>query len=436
MSLSKVRRIEDKNHRRDSFDNRICDDLSEVILKYLSIEDKLRMESVSKQFRRTVFCKGVTLYIVRTNVKHLEVLLKKLPSITSIIFCLDNERQLMNESIEMIIKYCNNLTEFDSKLLYFVDEDIQMKFFDKFGHKLKSIQIIDNHWKWCLDQTPNIEKLFYYSENQDFPDIQFKRLKRFNVDLKLNMDLTQFNVFIERNAETITHLNINWFPDFDFENDEQSMVVFTQMLTIISKLKNLIHLEIHSELENYFENTLNLPLNHNSFIEYLSQIAVNCNQLKSLSIDYELELIDGQNAEQFLPLKQFKGLKRLELNFVKQSNLLSNYLSNNGFFPFITLSKSVTHLTHISLFFWGNSIEWKGFSDTIFTNIDINYPKLQSICIGEKVNVSEETVLMMSRLPRLKSIDLLLSQTQNKTEIRSQLAQNCKILRKISLIDI
>ena len=40
---------------RDSFDDRFCDDLSEVLLQYLSLEDRLRRECVSKQFQRTVF---------------------------------------------------------------------------------------------------------------------------------------------------------------------------------------------------------------------------------------------------------------------------------------------------------------------------------------------------------------------------------------------
>ena len=40
---------------KDSFDVRVCDDLSEELLQYLTIEDKLRLECVSKQFQRTVF---------------------------------------------------------------------------------------------------------------------------------------------------------------------------------------------------------------------------------------------------------------------------------------------------------------------------------------------------------------------------------------------
>ena len=54
--LRKVRPLDNNvKYRRDSFSDRVCDDLSEVILQYLSLKDKLRLECVSKQFQRTVF---------------------------------------------------------------------------------------------------------------------------------------------------------------------------------------------------------------------------------------------------------------------------------------------------------------------------------------------------------------------------------------------
>ena len=45
----------DDKYRRDSFDDRFCDDLSEVLLQFLPIKDKLKLECVSKQFQRTIF---------------------------------------------------------------------------------------------------------------------------------------------------------------------------------------------------------------------------------------------------------------------------------------------------------------------------------------------------------------------------------------------
>src|SRR5690348_5898056 len=69
------------HNRRDSYEERICDDLSEVILQYLSLEDKLRLECVSQQFRRTVFTKHYSLKIIpkmcEMSLKSIEKLVKK-----------------------------------------------------------------------------------------------------------------------------------------------------------------------------------------------------------------------------------------------------------------------------------------------------------------------------------------------------------------------
>ena len=43
--------------KRNSFSDRICDDLCQVLLKYLSFEDKIRFECVSKQWKTLIFNK-------------------------------------------------------------------------------------------------------------------------------------------------------------------------------------------------------------------------------------------------------------------------------------------------------------------------------------------------------------------------------------------
>ena len=99
-------RSDSKN--RQSFSERICDDLCEEILQYLSLEDKLKLEGVSKQFQRTVLKKHYELtidkhywianrkaeeeykYLYVDNIytcielKSFEALLKKCPNIISI----------------------------------------------------------------------------------------------------------------------------------------------------------------------------------------------------------------------------------------------------------------------------------------------------------------------------------------------------------------
>ncbi len=69
MSLSKPKRVclRSDTQKRQSFGDRICDDLSEDILQYLPLKHKFRLESVSKQFQRTIFTKQKSIHINGCN---------------------------------------------------------------------------------------------------------------------------------------------------------------------------------------------------------------------------------------------------------------------------------------------------------------------------------------------------------------------------------
>ena len=55
---------------RDSFSDRFCDDLCEVIVSYLSFEDKIRFECVSKQWQNCIYIKQNTIEINRFLIKN------------------------------------------------------------------------------------------------------------------------------------------------------------------------------------------------------------------------------------------------------------------------------------------------------------------------------------------------------------------------------
>ena len=129
------------NTKRDSFDERICDDLSEVILQYLPIEVKFRFESVSKQFQRTVFQKQYDLQI--KDSKYLESILKKCPKINSLNFRLKPNED-SEQIVDLIIKYCNNLFEINGYLD--INENTIQRLVQKLNKKcftLKSVETSD-----------------------------------------------------------------------------------------------------------------------------------------------------------------------------------------------------------------------------------------------------------------------------------------------------
>jgi hypothetical protein len=67
MNNKKFKSINNNNNnneidlKRDSFSDRFCDDLCEVLLSYLSLEDKIRFECVSKQFQNCIYIKQNTI---------------------------------------------------------------------------------------------------------------------------------------------------------------------------------------------------------------------------------------------------------------------------------------------------------------------------------------------------------------------------------------
>ena len=196
MSLSEEQSNED-NYRRDSFDNRVCDDLSEVLLKYLSLEDRLILECVSKQFQRTAFFSLTTLYLkicpeIVGNIESYKQLFKKWPKINKIIIYSNflgvmKSLEFSRDLVEVIAKYCNNLTHIHIKTL--ISEHLVKKLIDKFGHKLISFENFRQIESFPFIKWPNIEELIIDLFKSQLSQIQFKRLKRFKVSMILNKNL-------------------------------------------------------------------------------------------------------------------------------------------------------------------------------------------------------------------------------------------------------
>ena len=115
MSLSKSQySLTVVGERRQSFSERICDDLSEVILKYLSFDDKLRLRCVSRQFKRTVLQRHHCLsdfdhFLEESErMKKLENIFKMIPSLTSIRY----SPELREVDPEAVDKFVDLLQEY------------------------------------------------------------------------------------------------------------------------------------------------------------------------------------------------------------------------------------------------------------------------------------------------------------------------------------
>jgi hypothetical protein len=155
----------ESNHLfRQSFSYRICDDLCEVLLKYLSFEDKIKFECVSKQFQRLIFNKQYSIdinyknpnlrklleyeeinYRTEGKVKIIafEKLLKKCEFINEVkihsYYVLSNSEDVL----QLIVNNCKHLKsiEFDFGL---VGDKVLTEFGQKCGQKLEEISCLYN----------------------------------------------------------------------------------------------------------------------------------------------------------------------------------------------------------------------------------------------------------------------------------------------------
>ena len=302
MSLSKELCLRSDSQNRQSFSERICDDLSEVILQYLSLEDKFRLEGVSKQFQRTVFQRQYELYnyyIENEGLDLFEALLKKCPNITSIE--LDrHDPDILNQVFALIIENCNNLSEVIVLTDIILNDSNLEKFHQKFGTTIKCLQfdreLID------LNLFPNIEKLIitdFYLDLSTINELKLAKLKQLEIFVDKGQELVLHKVI--DNFRTLKHLSLTFCSD-----DEKAIY---KSLMSISSLKHLIQFR----LKPFF-------VYNKQFCDLFKQMEKNCKNLKSIDCNFE---INDQNLEirQLLSyLKAFPALKRLELAF---------YLINN-----------------------------------------------------------------------------------------------------------
>ena len=254
-------------------------------------------------FQRTAFLSQRSLDLVYTDRgSNWKNWLKKFTNVNKIIATGYYRNQ--DEIIGAIVENCNNLThiQFTYRLM---DGYFEKKFFDKFGHKLISLDIsYSENLSSTLTKATNIEELTLQWFDSQLSQIKFNRLKKFKVSYLTYEKLDSFVVFIENNTKTLKHLDIFSNNKFDYKRDEK-------LLKIIMKAEYLVHLSFDLCFVFY----------EKSITDYWKEIAINCKQIKSLKLCLKVNENMRINKELLSILKQFKRLKRLDL-----------YLLNNNFY--------------------------------------------------------------------------------------------------------
>ena len=218
-----------KIYAKNSFD-RLGDDLTELILQYLTFEDKVRLECVSKQWRRLVFNKQFVIEIPREyvtrhslrsllrktdvselslNRKALESVLNKCPNITTIRINFEVD----SEVLSLIGRYCHRIKSLSYRGNYYrkPSDDKVLSFFRMYGHKLEELHLpgIYEDMHYYLKFCPNVRKVSvdYFldelTENKEF----LPKLERIDSPL-IFMPYHYNNVNIEEVVEYVNKMKL------------------------------------------------------------------------------------------------------------------------------------------------------------------------------------------------------------------------------------
>ena len=387
-----------KVYAKNSFD-RFGDDLTELILQYLTFEDKVRLECVSKQWRRLVFNKQFVIDLrderiqqtkdsliiilyqqtsspsdndnsVRFDI-YLESVLKKCPNIKKVII----DYGIDSSVLSLIGRYCDRI----KSLCYNSDygsAKIVLSFFRIYGHKLEELDINAENvkevaMKQILNFCPNVNsikcsnlKTYFKNDINILPKLEHIQsvLKFSKKDLKL------LKILSDKYSQTMKILNII-LSDMTAEELKTS-------IECIARFENLKELKL-----KFDEMNITQPID-----DCLSLIGQKCNKLLKLdlSIDFEIPIFN-----QYLKVfYEFKALEKLKID-IKRETVLSGS---------VECFKHCKQLNEID-------INYDELREDFFANIASFVPKLQSLVITTDKQFSDSFVNSFNSMKSIKTVE-------------------------------
>ena len=347
-----------KVYAKDSMD-RFGDDLTEEILQYMTLEDKIKLECVSKQWKRCVFQRQFVIemnwYSSRrhnllnkladnrtVDEKALESVLKKCQNIMSVRLGMTIE----SEVLALFGRYCPRL-KFSNQIDYGFEHPRGFQFLRIYGHKLEQ-NLITVANKDFLKLCPNLRSVdvsdisLLLDESQEFlPKIEQILVIQYFITPE---EVKEINILVHKYRQSLKTLDL----DIGGFNEEE----LKSFIECISRFENLQSLTLDFDLMKTTE-----PID-----DCLSLIGQKCNKLLNLylRIDESVPI-----SEQFFDVfTHFKAIKKLKL-----------YLQPNR-----VLKRNVESFKHCTELYELN-ISYPELREDFFTNIDSFVPKLQSFRI-------------------------------------------------------
>ena len=305
--------------------DRFGDDMCELILSHLILADKVRLECVSKQWKRCVFQRQFEIFILRMDINDIKKPLNRLFKV------IDNKTQLDKLFLESFLKKCPNITTVDigiemkSEVLSLFGQYcpnmrsltlhrncvLDLDFFSMYGYRLEELTLHQLYQydieipktKQFLNFCPNIKKV-YVCDNSVLLDQDKEFLPKLeqipNIIWIRSMDVNNMKIFGDKYSKTMKTLKV-WFLDQTYDEVKTCLMCIT-------KLEELRELELLITIMQITE-----PIN-----DCLILIGQKCTKLLKFRLDIS---IYAPLFEKFFDIFQyFKGIKKLKLHITSTDN--------------------------------------------------------------------------------------------------------------------
>ena len=378
-------RVESKVYAKDSMD-RFGDDLTEELIQYLRFEDKIRLECVSKQWKRFVFQRQYIFEICFHNNKSNNSLNKLMDD--------ENNHQLDEEILESVLKKCPNITKVklsywkvkSKVILMFGQYCSRLKslnhsirgvyFYRKYGHKLEEL--------WTNGRNDDIRTIFEFCPNlkifySDDISVLFNEDKEFLPKLEqireyfkiIPQYVNKMYILSDKYSQTIKRFDVR----FGNLTEEELKTCFE----CIARFENLKELRVD----------LGLIVTTQAIGDCLSLIGRKCTKLLKLDL---CPIFDRF----FTTFSEFKAIKKLKIA-----------LSHNT-----VLSGSVESFKHCTQLY-DIDIVCDKLREDFFTNIQLFAPKLQSLRIETTEQFSDSFIDLFHSMKSIQKVMIFNQNDEN-----------------------
>ena len=389
---------------RESID-RFGDDLIELILSYLSFEDKIRLECLSKQCRSLIFNKQFVLEVHKMKRSHntLNKLVSKktkhkIPKInktnlTSVLKKCPNLRELLinvfieDKDLRIIADYCRRVTTLELKAIC-LHRYVFIDFGQQFGPNLKALKLethklltnknaelnVTKFLKMCKNlrkiEMPSNHKLFVCTDKDFLPKLEIIE----EIRIYSNTNQNELKTLADKYSKSLKRIGIKIV----------STVKAKQLKTYlrdISRFENLQSLDLKIS-ENYGK--------IETIDESIALLAESLTHLKNFQLKiYNNFLI----SERFLKsLSELKTVKRLVLDLKPITKKLEGS---------VECLRKCSELTTLD-------IDYSELSENFFENIESILPKLRFLNVSNShsnrrlfLNHYSDSIQLMPNLRRL-----------------------------------